>query len=213
MRRPSGIISDTISSRSSSLLLLSTSRAEGSFTRRGSQQTWRSFSSASSTTMRLCARLRSATCSRTRSCSVARMASYSSRWSGARVMRRRMVCLGGSSVATSDLVRRRMNGLMRRTSCMRRVSSRRFSMGVRNRLVKPWRSPSSPGMRNANCDHSSSRLFSIGVPDRHRRWRLSSMQTARVALAAGLLIACASSSTTTCQGSAFISTTSRASSV
>ena len=60
MRRPSAIISPTISSRSSSLLDAPASRADGSFTRRGSQHTWRSFSSASSTTTWLRPRPRSA---------------------------------------------------------------------------------------------------------------------------------------------------------
>ena len=47
------------------------------------------------------------------------------------------------------------------------------------------RGPSRPGIRKANWDHSSPRLFSIGVPDRHSRCRVSSRQTACVALAVG----------------------------
>ena len=115
-------------------------------------------------------------------------------------MRRRIVCFGGSSVATSLFVRRRMNGLMRRISC-RRAHVVAVLLDRRAEALGEIRvaSPSSPGIRKANCDHSSSRLFSIGVPERHSRWPALSWHTARVALASGLLMACASSSTTMCQ--------------
>ena len=119
------------------------------------------------------------------SCSVARIVSYSSRCSGPSVIRRRMVCFGGSSVATAAFVRRTMNGRMRVASWPRRTGSPSFSIGVRKRRVKFFRDPSSPGIRKANCDHSSPRLFSIGVPDRHSRWRVSSRHTACVAFAVG----------------------------
>ncbi len=202
MRRPSGIISPIISSRSSSL---AGRDLAGAAVRQLAPAAGRSRPGAASAAHRArrrgcapgCARRSAA---RTVSYSVARIVSYSSRWSGARVMRRRMVCLGGSSVATSALVRRRMNGRMRCTSCAG-APGRRSS---RSACGSAWRNsalvPSRPGIRNANCDHNSSRLFSIGVPERQSRCaRCRSWHTARVARASGLLIACASSSTTMCQ--------------
>ena len=102
---------------------------------------------------------------------------------------------------------------MRVANWVRRSGSPSFSIGARNRRLKLLRDPSRPGIRNANCDHSSPRLFSIGVPDRHSRWRVSSRHTAWVAFAAGLLIAWASSSTTMCHGSPAMSSMSRVSTV
>ena len=213
IRRPSSTISVTISNRSSSLLDALTRRAEASFTSRGSQHTCRSFSSASSITTRPRAAVSPGNCSSTLSCNVARIVSYNSRCSGAKSIRRRIVCFGGRSVATSPFVRRSRNGLIRRISCTRRTTSPFFSIGVRYRLANPFRSPSNPGIRNENSDHNSPRLFSIGVPDRQSRNRVSSWQTAFVAFESGLLITCASSSTTRCHGSAAISSMSRVSTV
>ncbi len=56
--------------------------------------------------------------------------------------------------------------------------------------------PRSPGMRKSKSDHKSPRRFSMGVPVNARRARARSFLTARVCLAPGFLIACASSSTT-----------------
>jgi hypothetical protein len=102
------------------------------------------------------------------------------------------------------------NGRMRVVSWRRRTGSPFFSIGVQKRRVKFFRESSSPGIRKANCDHSSPRLFSIGVPDRHSRWRVSSRHTACVTFAVEFFIACASSNTTRCQESSAISTISRA---
>ena len=122
MRRPSAIISPIISSRSSSLLDRPTRRADGSFTSRGSQQTWRSFSSASSTTTWLRARPRAAISCAHLLVHRRRGSSRTARAARGRAsMRRRMVCFGGSSVATAALVRRRMNGRMRVASWPRRT--------------------------------------------------------------------------------------------
>ena len=214
MRRPSGIISEIISSRSSSLLDVSISRADRNFTSRGSQHAWRSFSSASSTTIRLCARLRSATCSRTFSYIVTRIVSYNSRWSGASVIRRRIVCLGGSSVATSLFFLPHDE----RLDPPHQLHPAQLVAVLLDRRAEPLGEtragpPAAPASETRTALHSSSRLFSIGVPERQIRCRASSWHTAFVALASGVLIACASSSTMMCQSNAFISRMSRVSTV
>ena len=67
-RRPSAISSGSISVKRSSLAEPLTLRACGSFSRRGSQQIWRSFSSASRNTMWLLARPLRSISSRTLAC-------------------------------------------------------------------------------------------------------------------------------------------------
>ena len=62
-----------------------------------------------------------------------------SRCSGPSVIRRRMVCFGGSSVATAAFVRRTMTGRMRVASWRRRTGAPSFSIGVRKRRVKFFR--------------------------------------------------------------------------
>ena len=148
-------------------------RAASPRTRRGSQQTWRSFISASRIVMVEPPRplLRDAP-------GAPRRAPRRGCSRRARAARRRsstgrtISVLGGSSRATSSLVRRRMYGATCSRSARRRSRSpvaldRHARTGARNQSA----SPSSPGLRKSNSDHSSPRWFSTGVPDRQRRWR------------------------------------------
>ncbi|MNS69622.1 hypothetical protein D3C72_1029390 [compost metagenome] len=64
-------------------------------------------------------------------------------------------------------------------------------------MKKVWRKnfsvPKSPGIRKWNRLQNSSRLFSIGVPVRHSRWRACSLQASLAACERGFLIFWASS--------------------
>ncbi len=211
-RRPSSSSSGNSVISSSSLAEPLTVRALSNDTRRGSQQTWRSFSSASRMMMPLCAMPLRATSARTFSCSARRRVSYRSRWSPASGTSRRISVFGGSSVATASLVRRSRKGAMRRRSCSLRASSPWRSMGVRNRRRKRRSSPSMSGIRKSSRDHSSPRWFSNGVPVRHSRCREVSARVAWAALLRGFLIAWASSRMSRCQSCAASTSRSRGSS-
>ncbi len=99
----------------------------------------------------------------------------------------------GSSVATCDLCRRRMKGLIRAWSFWVFCGSLSFSIGFRNSFRKNACVPSSPGLINDICDHRSMVLFSTGVPVRMSRFRVFSSRTAMEVLEPGFLIACDSS--------------------
>ena len=143
--------------------------------------------------MRLRAKPRLATSSRTRLSIATRTVSYRSRWRPVSSTVRSTSVLGGSSFATSSLRRRRMKGATRRASSSRRIRSPCFSIGVRQLRVKSFDSPRKPGSRKSNCAHSSPRWFSIGVPVRHSRWRARSRRTAFAAWLPVFFTVCASS--------------------
>ena len=103
---------------------------------------------------------------------------------------------GGSSVATSSLVRRSRNGLTRRSAGACARASPCFSIGVRKRLRKLLASPRRPGERKSNSDHSSPRLFSQRRAGQAEAVaRASSCEQPAAWLGVGFLIVCASSRT------------------
>ena len=138
--------------------------------------------------------------SRTRLSMVARTVSYKSFWPVLSSMRWTSSVFGGSSLATWSLVRRRMSGATRSFSIAFRSTSPSFSMGVRKRLLNASSVPRNPGTRKFIRLHNSPRWFSIGVPDRQRRLRASSLQAACAIFERGFLMYCASSSTTMWNG-------------
>ncbi|MNB85327.1 hypothetical protein D3C75_322240 [compost metagenome] len=193
MRRPSSTMDGSISRSRSSLAEPAVRAGVPPGSRRGSQQTWRSFSRASSTTMWLRASPLPLIASRTCFSIAARTVSYSSRWPPSIATVRVMTVFGGSSEATWSLRRRRMKGRMRwASSCARRRSLPR-SMGWRQCWLNCFSLPSSPGSRKSNCVHSSPRWFSSGVPVRHSRCRACSVRSVAAARDLGFFTCCASS--------------------
>jgi hypothetical protein len=211
-RRPSASISGRISISCSSLADCLTACADSSLSSCGSQQTWRSLSSASRMVMCDFARPLLSSASRTAFSVVRRMASYRSACLPSSSTRMMVSTLGGSSCATSALVRRSMKGAMRLRSCARRSGSPCFSIGVRKRSLNLAWLPRKPGIRKWNRLQISPRWFSIGVPLSARRWRVSSSPTTRAAWVLAFLMFCASSSTTRCQGACSQPSRSRCSS-
>ena len=211
--RPSASISVSCSISSSSLADWRSAWAAGTAaSSRGSQQTWRSFSSASRIWICDFARPLSASASRTAFSVASRIVSYRSACAPPRAMRTVVSCFSGNSPATSDLPRRSRNGVTRRRSWPSRSPSPCFSMGVRNTSLKRAWLPRKPGIRKWNRLHSSPRWFSSGVPDRHSRCRVSRPATTCAAWVLAFLMFCASSSTTRCQGWASHCSRSRCSS-
>ena len=211
-RRPSSTICGRLVLSHSNFALPSTLRAASSFTRRGSVTACRSFSRASRMAMVLRDRPRARSSSRTRDSVVTRTVSYRSRWSPSSVTRTGISVLGGSSRATSRFSRRRMNGRTRAASAARRPASPRFSMGVRYSSRKVFSSCSRPGARKLNCDHSSPRWFSSGVPVSASRCRAFSEPAALAAAVRAFLMFCASSRITRWYPNAPSSSMSRGSS-
>ena len=76
----------------------------------------------------------------------------------------------GNSLATWDLCRRRMKGLMMRFNFLVFSVSDFFSMGMRNSFVKNDWDLSRPGLIKLICDQRSMVVFSSGVPVRIRRF-------------------------------------------
>ena len=99
---------------------------------------------------------------------------------------------GGRSLATSALVRRRMNGFTRERRYSR-LSPSPSRMGLTTPRWNACCEPGNPGIRTSNRDHSSNRLFSMGVPDRHSRIRALMERTERAVMVFGFLMFCASS--------------------
>ena len=133
MRRPSASISGSISISRSSLAELLTFLAAASVTRCGSQQTWRSFKSASRIVICDFAMPLVSSASRTLFSIPRRMVSYRSACLPVSSTRITVSILGGSSPATSALVRRSMKGVTRERNCSSRSGLPNFSIGVRNR--------------------------------------------------------------------------------
>ena len=197
-RRPSASISGKSSINCAILADSRTWRADSSGTRCGSQQTWRSLSSASRIVICDLARPLECKASRTVFSMPRRMVSYRSAWAPVSSTRITVSTLGGSSDATSALVRRSMNGATRARNWASRPVSPCFSMGLRNSSRNRCWLPKKPGIRKWNRLQISPRWFSMGVPDRHSRWRACSADTTCATLVLAFLMFCASSSTTRC---------------
>ena len=73
-------------------------------------------------------------------------------------------CLGGSSLATASFVRRSMTGRIRRRSVSSRSGAAPLSMGRRKCSWNALGRGKRPGATIDSSDHSSMRLFSMGVP-------------------------------------------------
>ncbi len=80
-----------------------------------------------------------------------------------------MMVLGGSSLATTSFVRRRMSGETLRLSEFWMSELPSFSMGLLKVVLNALYDCRSPGMRKLNVLHSSPRWFSMGVPERQMR--------------------------------------------
>ena len=171
IRRPSASISGNKVMSCSNLAEVLTLVAALSLTRRGSQHTWRSLSRASKMVICDLARPWRSSASRTVFSMPRRMVSYKSACLPLSSTRSRVSTLGGNSWATSALVRRSMKGVIRARNWARRSGLPCFSIGLRNRALKRASLPKKPGIKKWNRLQSSPKWFSIGVPDRHRRWR------------------------------------------
>ena len=121
--------------------------AASSGTSCGWQHTWRNLSSASR--MVICDLASPLDCraSRTVLSIPRRMVSYRSACAPIISTGITVSTLGGSSLATSALVRRSMNGVMRVRNCTMRALSPSFSMGVRNISLKRCWLPRKPGIK------------------------------------------------------------------
>ena len=100
--------------------------------------------------------------------------------------------LGGRSLATSVLVRRKMKGWMierRRAACFESP----LSIGLAYLSSNFGSGGKRPGLTNSKIDQISLRRFSIGVPVRARRRSASSSLAACAVADSGFLIFCASS--------------------
>jgi hypothetical protein len=84
--------------------------------------------------------------------------------------------------------------------------------GLADECVEGFSSARKPGIRKRIRLQSSPRWFSIGVPDRQRRWAALSLQALMAVRAFGFLMYCASSSTSVCQWCLASSSKSRTSS-
>ena len=210
--RPSASNSGSISMSSSSLADCLIFWAAGTGTRRGSQQTWRSLSNASKICICDLAKPLLPSASRTVFSVVKRMVSYKSACLSPSSTLEMVSCFSGKSVATSPLARRNIKGVIRRRSWLARSLSPCFSIGVRYKTLKRAWLPKKPGIKKLNRLHNSPRWFSIGVPDKHSRWRVLSSLTIFAAWLLAFLMFCASSSTTRCQAWACQRSRSRCSS-
>ena len=86
-----------------------------------------------------------------------------------------------------------MNGRMRLRSSTSRSASWRFSMGPAKWALNFSVDPRRPGAAMAKSDHSSSRLFSIGVPVMATLNGTESIRARRLAWEVWFLTNCASS--------------------
>ena len=163
--------------------------AAASLTSRGSQQTWRSFSSASRITIRLRAKPFAAI-------SCAHLLVHRQPHGLVQVALLARPARPGAGSRSSAAARPRprpWSGAAGTAGCAAVSRSRRAPSSLlldrraEHARRSACRSPSSPGIRKANCDHSSPRWFSIGVPVRHSRCRASSRQTSLRRLAGRVL--------------------------
>jgi hypothetical protein len=157
------------------------------FSRRGSQQTWRSFSSAS--------RMRSGA-PRTSALEHPAHALVGGRAHALVQRRAGRLPVAGGAVARSAAAARWPRGLApaqdegphaAASNCAPQRSRRASRSACANVRRKLRASPRKPGIRKWNCAHSSPRWFSSGVPVRHSRWRASVRRTFSAAAAAGVL--------------------------
>ena len=155
----------------------------------GSQQVWRSRVSSARKPKDF-SRIAVPTSSPRRSSPSVQMRAYSARCTSVIGHSRSISTFGGSSVATSFFVRRRMNG----ASCARSRSSV-LTRSALSAASKPLRDPSRPGSRKRKMLHRSSWRFSSGVPVSTSRWSDRTAKQVCVIFASGFLMNWPSSST------------------
>ncbi len=99
----------------------------------------------------------------------------------------------------SDLRRRSRNGPIRSANWRVLVSCTPASIGLAHTRRNAWRLPSSPGITQSSTDHSSVRLFSIGVPVSATRTSLGTLRSALAVPERAFFTCWASSATTMSQ--------------